>query len=197
MTRKTRKRATVGPHPLIQPLREFLDSLPSRADRELLRSHLNSVISFLRDAQSRLDQLPVREGYGRIEESLALLDGMFAKARENAALAMTLGIKPAMPRRTRQVPAIDDEKAKALLARVQDLPIDHLRRELARSESESPGAARALAKQLGIRVDRRTAVDDLLQRISMKITNARGYRALREGNEPSSVDESFPKNPEY
>jgi len=164
-----------------QSLRTLLASLPSDAERHDVSSQLDALIRFLMELRERVTAIPSRDDAASASAALERLDAWFAAAKANPVVATAVGVKP---RAVRPKPALfsseDVERAKAAIARFDALPIDEIRRIL---DQMSPRELQSVASAMGIRTTRGSTHDALGQQIATKITNARGYRSLRDGTD--------------
>ena len=159
--------------------RALLDSLPSEADRQRTAAELDALIQFLTELRERLTAIPSRDDAIGAREALDRLDAWFTTVKESPIVAAAIGVKPTAAR-PKSVPlsSEDIERAKATLATLDPLPIDELRTTL---NQMAPRELRSVASAIGIRTTQRVAHDAVAHQIATKITNARGYKSLKEG----------------
>ncbi|HZT32770.1 MAG TPA: hypothetical protein VE999_01665 [Gemmataceae bacterium] len=170
----------------VQSLRGLVESLPSESEKQQLSANLDMVIGFLSEIKKTVGSLPSQESAVSVQAAIDGLNSLFARARSSAPLAGALGLQPC-DRKPKAVPVteVDSERARALLEKLEKLPINDLRANLENSSATSPRDLHAIAALLGIRSTQRSSRESLVHQIASKIANARGYEALRRGTEDS------------
>lgn len=164
-----------------QSLRVLLDSLPTEAQSQEITAQLDGLIRFLDELKERLRAVPSKDDARAAIDAVERLDTWFATAKGNPVVAALVGVKPRAPRpRAAPFSSEDAERARATIARFDTLPIDEIRAALTRMTSRE---LQGVASAMGVRTNRRTTHDVVAQQIATKITNARGYRSLRDGTD--------------
>lgn len=161
-----------------QCLKELVDAVPSEEDKQQIASQLETLIHFLNDLKTRLESIPTRQDCEAVRTAIDNLRVLFIEAKSNPVLSAALGIKAATPSpESPKVTSEETEHAKSMLAQISSLTIDEIRSAL---ETMTASDLQSIATALGIRTTR-TARKHLVHHIVAKITNARGYRSLRDG----------------
>jgi hypothetical protein len=160
-------------------LGELIDSLPSDAGKQQIASQLEALIQFLITLKSRLEKIPTQQEAEAARMAVNRLQSLFAEAKSNPVIGAAIGIRTTAPRQ--KPPTITSEEiesAKLAVARFGSLPIDEIRAAL---EEMSVRDLQVVANAIGVRTTQRTARESLVHQVATRITNTRGYRALRDG----------------
>jgi hypothetical protein len=116
-----------------------------------------------------------------MKRALDDLSALFEKAKANPILAAAIGMRTPPLRPSTRLPSAEEaENARRAIAQFDELPIDQLRLALA---SKNLSELKALATELGMRSTQRTSQEALAHQIATRITNTRGYRSLRNGDQ--------------
>lgn len=160
------------------------EGLPTDAEKAALRGHFEEIIAFLNQVQKAVESLPTSDDAVKARSALQALEQAEMKARSHPVLSAALGLTP--PRVGRQRPSgfSEDEqtKASAILAELRTLSIDDMNARL-RDSSITTRDVEALASIMGIRPNRRTTREVLMEQIVTKISNFRGYQKLQGGSQ--------------
>lgn len=162
-------------------LRALTEGLPTDAEKAALRGHFEEMISFLSQAQKALDSLPTSDEASGVRRAIEAFEQLEMRAKSNPILSAALGLSP--PRTVRQKPSglTQDEQARvqALLTELRTLSIDDMIARLGNDRSFGTRDLEAIASLIGIRPNRRTGREILVQQIVTKISNYRGYQELQ------------------
>ena len=160
-------------------LGDLVSTLPTEPDKERVTSQLDSLIQFLTTLKSNLEHIPTQQDALAVQTAVDTLKSLFSQAKANPIVATAFGLKSSLPRQ--RPPAITPEeadRATKVISRFEAMPIDELRATL---DGMNARDLQAVANAIGMRTNCRTPREGLLHQIATKITNARGYRSLRDG----------------
>jgi hypothetical protein len=165
-----------------EAIQRLVLSLPSESERDEARRSLESMIAFLRDVSDSLGRLPSRESASGVVHSLTTFDALIEQARSSPLVAATLGIPNSTQPRRSPPPVIEPDRARSLLDEIKRLPSEEIRRRLENPTQTPSNVLRGIAREMGISVSGRAPRSTLVQLISTRIENARGYESLRRGD---------------
>lgn len=154
-------------------VRAIADATPTEDEKAGLQAKFGEMIEFLQGLRSRLATMPTQSEFDDAVRTADDLDKLFEDARRRPALATALGLRPLAHRRAQQ-PNLDE--ATAVARELESLPIDAIRERL----GQIPGEVqlRAVAKALGVSASSRTSRGALINQVSARISNRRGYEIL-------------------
>lgn len=164
---------------LVTKLRALVESLPSEGDREWVRESIDTVVGFLIEFREAFAKLPTQEDAASVRESLGKLNEFVMRAQNDPVFSTVLGFRTKARGQGSQAIArtVDATHAKALLEKLESLPVDEIRRML-ETDQYTMSELRGVAAQVGIRSTGRLSRESLVHQIAMKIANFRGYRQL-------------------
>jgi hypothetical protein len=184
MARKIGRKDSFDSAKFAQRLGELVDALPSEANRQQIAQQLETLIEFLSGLRERLASIPTQEDAKAVRAALDQLGLLFTQMKSSPILSAAVGMSVASSRPTVPIANPEDiQNAKLAVARLESLPIDQLRVALGQMSSRE---LKAMAKSIGVRSTQRTSQEALAHQIATKITNTRGYRSLRDGNDQQS-----------
>jgi hypothetical protein len=188
MARSSSKRAKS----VLEQLRALVAALPTEAEKQEIRNHLNTVIGFFSDIRQLVDAFPTAEAAADVKTATAKLAEILERVESRPQIALMLGLRQQGSRRRPIEPSnAEITAARSQLPRLQSLPIDKIREELL-TPRHSSASLRAIAAALGIKTDSRVGRDALAHQIAMSIANYRGYEQL-SGQTGSAVDSEIEK----
>jgi hypothetical protein len=160
-------------------LRDLLDTLPSESDKQKVSSQLDVLIRFLIDLRTQIESIPTQRDAAAAGIAVDQLASLFAEAKSNPIIAAAIGIKSTKPPSKRSTITSEEvERVKSTITRFEAMTIDEIRTAL---DKMSRRDLELIAAQMGLRTTQRTTQEALAHQLATKITNARGYRILREG----------------
>jgi hypothetical protein len=171
---------------ITQQLRNLTAALPTEAEKQEIRRHLEEVATFFSEMRQLLDGFPIAEDVQDLQAAATKITEILERIEANPQAASMFGIRRPSPR-TRIVQPTEAEVATAKfeLPRLKSLPVDEIREELL-GPRYSPSTLRAIATALGLKTDSRVGREAMAHRIAMNIANYRGYEQL--GGEPAKTE---------
>ena len=144
---------------------------------------LVSLIEFLQNFRSRLNSLPTDEGAAEIASTIETVKDFVRVAEADPTMCRVLGLSErprpnGMPRRKASAGGPDAAKA---LDELRKLSSDEVERALSDRASYNVQTLRAIAAQLGLRIQSKATRLSIVEKITKTLANRRGYHYLREG----------------
>ena len=163
---------------VVKMLSGLLQSLPTAADKREIYDSLKAVTSYLEEAQTQLESIPIKEDFKQLDEALQRLEKLLNLAEDSPLLSKPMGLRPKRPTVVRPGPAIPNERVTTILKELEDMTIDQIRVALTSNPKYSTNELRALGKQLGLRLQARVGRETLANHIATSLANTRGYKEL-------------------
>lgn len=172
----------------LNSLSELVDTLPSQEAKSRLDQELKALIQFLQDFRKRLESLPTGEDadgftstietvkdYVRIAESDPVMSRVLGLSSDNRALG-----KPSRNSLTEQ----GRKDAKAVAKELKELSSEDVERKLADKKYNIP-MLRQIGGELGLNIPSKSTRLSIIEKITKKTANLRGYNYLRHGHNES------------
>lgn len=187
--KKTRSHA----RSLLAAIRDVAASLPTTEERNEAVATIRAVEAYLAEVRAWLELLPTSADTADLQGALSRFDVLVEKTEQNPLLARVFGDAPKpKPRKTPAPPSAGDDRARTLLATLDDLTIDQIREKLQRDPTLNLRDMRALAQLLELRFPSKISRETLANSLTTRIANQRGYRHLSgsDGRTPSVDDDA-------
>ncbi len=160
-------------------LKDLVTGLPTAEEKQRATESLEVVVGFLKEMQAHLALVPTVEDTRSLTAALERLDSFLARAEANPVLARAIGLEKPKPRPAQSGrPPLNPVRVQAIVNELEALTLDQIRERLTSEDTYGLADLRGLAKELGVRVQSRTARNALVGQIVTKLGNTRGYRAL-------------------
>ena len=164
-------------------LSALVEALPSPEAKARMDADLVSLIEFLQNFRSRLNSLPTDEGAAEIASTIETVKDFVRVAEADPTMCRVLGLSErprpnGMPRRQARAGNLDAGKA---LDELRKLSSDEVERTLSDRASYNVQTLRAIAAQLGLRIQSKATRLSIVEKITKTLANRRGYQYLREG----------------
>lgn len=174
-------------------LHATVQALPTEAEKAQAKERLAALGEFVKTLQAAVDSMPSIESVGRVKDSLAWLQDLFAKAAANPVLAGLVPVSspPRQPRKPPQPLSEQDLAAgRADLDTIRALSAEDIRTRLLDEDGYSLSRVRAIAANLGIGATEKLSRESLAHQVTTKIANYRGYQALSGKDEGQGTEGS-------
>jgi|GEM_PF-4602562 len=166
-------------------LKHLVAGLPTAEEKQRATESLEVLVEFLKEIQAHLALVPTIEDTRSLTAALERLDSFLSQAEANPVLARAIGLEKPKPRPAQAArPPLDPVRVQTIITELASFTIDQVRERLASEDMYGLADLRALAQQLGVRVQRRTARQALVGQIVTKLANTRGYQALSRTSDP-------------
>ena len=159
-------------------LRDMLSALPGQNEKQEIKNSFTVLIEFLSNVRDKLDALPAADDMKEVNLAIKKLEELFAQAGNNPLLASAVGLRtPSLQKRSKlKMTDSDKTNAKAVLTKLESLPVDKIRSELTKEEFYPMSQVRAIGSLMGLRSTAKLSRDALVHQIATKIANYRGYK---------------------
>lgn len=173
----------------LSKLADMAESLPTQEMKEKTNQELDTLINFLLEFQDRMKNVPTIEETKEISSTVEKLINIVKVAESDPFLSRTLGLSSqktgGQPKRQRLTEA-ERSKAKELANELKELSHEEMNRRLKDKNTYKLILLRQIANELGVKVTSKATRASIIEKISKKISNIRGYNYLRtredEGN---------------
>lgn len=163
---------------VVRILSDLVQSLPTASDKREVHDSLQSVTSYLQEAQRQLAAIPTQDDFRHLDEALQRLERLLTLAEDNPMLAKSLGLTHKRAARMRRVHPLSDERVASIVQELEAMTIDQVRQALTSGPKYSTSDLRALATHLGVRLQSRMSRETLANHITTSVANTRGYKQL-------------------
>lgn len=161
-------------------LSEVVGSLPAADEKARIDEDLRVLIGYLEQVRQQIRAVPSREqiDFAALERLTGLMKGVDA----DPVLSRVLGLPGNGRRARRPVAPTDDERERAgkIAREIELLSRDETQARLL-DKKYSLALLRRVASELGIRVRSKASRTAVIDTITGKIANRRGYEILRHG----------------
>ena len=170
-------------------LSELVDTLPSQETKSRLDQELKALIEFLKDFQIRLKSLPTGEDAGGITSAIETIKDCVRVAESDPVMSRALGVSSdngsskrsphnSLTKQSREEARVIAEKLKKLL------PGD-VERRLADKRKYNIPMLKQIGGELGLSIPSKSTRLSIIEKITKKTANLRGYNYLRNGRHES------------
>jgi hypothetical protein len=163
----------------IEGLRSIIEVLPSDEEKKEIQEKFANFVGFLNDIKDNIGLLPSKESMEEVNQAIKEL---IKKYESNPMVATLLGLrerpkKKSLKPKSKLSDETSTEKAKEALKFIEQLNPDELQKKLG-SEEYTYSDLWAIAYELGVRHTQKINREKLVDLISSKIINYRGYQLL-------------------
>ena len=169
----------------LRNLSELVDTLPSREMKSRLDQELETLITFLRDFQTSLRSLPTGEDGDGIASAIEALKDYVHVAESDPVISRALGLSSEnRVLRKSSHSLLTEQERKEIIAVAEELkalsPRD-IERKLADKGKYGVPALRKIGGELGLNIPSKATRLSIIDKITRKTANLRGYDYLRHG----------------
>ena len=173
-------------------LSELVDTLPSQETKSRLDQELKVLIEFLQDFQVRLKSLPTGEDANGITSTIEMIKDYVRVAESDPVMSRVLGFSSdngsskRSPRNslTKQ----GREEAKVIAEELKRHSSGDVERRLADKRKYNIPMLKQIGGELGLSIPSKSTRLSIIEKITKKTANLRGYNYLRNGRD-ESIDE--------
>lgn len=166
----------------LSKLSELVEALPTQETKNKTNQELNTLIEFLLEFQERMKNVPTIEETKEISSNIERLITLVKIADSDPFLSRTLGLQSqkfgGQPKRQSLTQA-ERGKAKELAEQIKGLSPEELNQKLEDTNKYKVILLKQIANELGIKVESKASRSSIIEKISTKISNVRGYEYLR------------------
>lgn len=166
----------------LSKLTELVESLPTQEMKHRTNQELDTLINFLLEFQDRMKNVPTMEETKEIQSTIEKLITIVKVADSDPFLSRTLGLsvqKSGRAPKRQSLSEVERTTAKELAHKIKDLSPHELEKKFEDKDTYRLLVLRQVANELGIKVDSKTTRASIIEKISKKISNIRGYDYLR------------------
>lgn len=169
----------------LRNLSELVENLPSRETKSRLDQELEALIMFLQDFQTRLRLLPTGEDRDGIASTIETLRDYVHVAESDPVMSRVLGLSKddsMLKKSSRNMLSEQDRKeAKAVAEELKRLSPGDVERRLADKDKYPVPMLRRIGGELGLNFPSKATRLSIVDKITRKTVNLRGYDYLRHG----------------
>ena len=175
----------------LSKLSQLVDALPSQETKSRLDRELGVLIAFLNDFRTRLRSFPTGEDTEGVTSTIEAMKDLVRVVEADPTMSHFLGFsseKKTLRKSSRRALTMQDrEEAKAMATKLQTLPSEDIDRILADKKTYTIPMLKQLGGELGLNFPSKSTRLSIIEKISKKIANLRGYDYLRHGHMESQV----------
>ncbi|MDD9818704.1 MAG: hypothetical protein OXU61_11325 [Gammaproteobacteria bacterium] len=164
-------------------LSRLAESLPSQKEVFKVSQELSAYIKLLKDLQKQFQEVPSGEETDKIISTIEQLRGLIRVTEADPDLSGALYQSPnkgkARLSRPKPSPEYDRKKAKMIASQLKPLSPEEVYKKFEDKKAFPVATLRQVAGELGVRVPSKSTRAYLVERISKKVSNLRGYNYLR------------------
>ena len=168
-------------------LSELVDNLPSQETKSQIDEELEVLISFLQDFQRRLKSLPALEDTEGMTSTIETLRDYVRVAASDPVMSRVLGFtsdKETLKRSSGNSPAVHDRREGIAVAKeLKGLSYEEVERKLANGKKYRITMLRHIGEELGLILPSKSTRASIVEKITKKVDNLRGYDYLRRGGD--------------
>lgn len=174
----------------LSKLSELVDGLPSQETKSQLDRELGVLIEFLKDFRTRLRTLPTGEGVEDVTSTIETIRDYVRVAESDPIMSRVLGLS-SESRTLRKsshnsLTAQDREEAKTMAEELKTLSPQDIDRRLADKKKYTVPMLKRIGGELGLNFPSKSTRLSIIEKISKKTANLRGYSYLRHGYDESA-----------
>lgn len=170
-------------------LSELVDTLPSQETKSRLDQELNALIEFLKDFQVRLKSLPTGEDANGITSAIEMIKDCVRVAESDPVMSRTLGFSSGNGSSKRSpynsLTKQGREEAKVIAEELKRLSPGDVERRLADKRKYNIPMLKQIGEELGLSIPSKSTRLSIIEKITKKTANLRGYNHLRNGRDES------------
>lgn len=163
-------------------LSDLVESLPTQEAKDKTNKELEALINFLLEFQERMKNVPTIEESEKILSTIEKLITLVKVADSDPFLSRSLGLssqKLGGQLKRRSLTDAERSKAKQIAVQLKELSPQELNKKLEGKNAYKVILLKQIANELGIKVDSKATRISIIEKISKKISNIRGYDYLR------------------
>jgi len=164
-------------------LSRLAESLPSQKEAYKVSQELGAYIKLLKDLQKQFQEVPSGEETDKIISTIEKLRSLIRVTEANPdlsdALYQSTDKGKARLSRPKPLSEHDREKAKVIANQLKPLSPEEVHKKFEDKKAFPVATLRQVAGELGVRVPSKSTRAYLVERISKKVSNLRGYNYLR------------------
>ncbi len=169
----------------LRNLSELVDTLPSRETKSRLDQELEALIKFLRDFQTSLRSLPTGEDGDGIASTIEAIKDYVHVAESDPAMSRLLGLSSEnrVSRKSSRnfLTEHDRKEVKAVAEELKGLRPGDVERKLADKGKYNVAMLRRIGGELGLTIPSKATRLSIIDNITRKTADLRGYAYLRHG----------------
>lgn len=168
----------------------LVESLPTLETKAEVNRELDALIGFLSEFQEKMRDVPTIEETKEISSTVERLITLVKLADSDPFLSRNLGLSPQKSggqSRHQSLTDTERRKAKEIAAQIKKLSPQELSKELADKKTYKVVFLKQVASEIGARVSSRATRASIIEKISKKLSNTRGYDYLRTGETETRV----------
>ncbi len=173
-------------------LSELVDALPSRETKSRLDQELKALTGFLQDFQVRLESLPTAEDANGVTSSIEVLKDCMRVAESDPVMSKMLGfasdngLSKKSPRNV--ITKQGREDATVIAEEFKKLSSEDLERRLADKRKYNVPMLKQIGRALGLNIPSASTRLSIIEKITKKTANLRGYHYLRNRRDGDLVE---------
>lgn len=175
----------------LNKLSELVDALPSQETKGRLDQELAALITFLEGFRARLQSLPTGADVDGVTSTIETIKDFVRVAESDPVMSRVLGLSSVGGlRRSTQRPLAGQEReaAKIVAAELRTLAPADVERKLADKQKYNVPMLKQIGRELGLNLPSRATRLSIIEKITKKTANLRGYSYLRHGNDGSPLE---------
>lgn len=173
----------------LRNLSMLVDTLPSEETKSRIDLELQALIKFLQDFRARLRSLPSEEDTEGVSSTIETLKDYVRIAESDPVMSRVLGLT--MDNRTLRKPSRnyltdqDRKEAIAVAEELKDLSPTDIMHKFEDKRKYNITMLKQIGKELGLNVPSKSTRLSIIEKITKKTANLRGYNYLRYGHDQS------------
>ena len=176
----------------LNKLSELVDALPSQETKSRLDRELAALITFLEGFRAKLKSLPTDGDVDGVTSTIETIKDFVRVAEADPVMSRVLGLSSVNGglRKSPQRPLAgrEREEAKIVAAELQTLSPGDVERKLADKQKYNVPILKQIGRELGLNLPSRATRLSIIEKITKKTANLRGYSYLRHGNDGSPLE---------
>ncbi len=182
-------------------LSELVETLPSQETKSRLDQELSAVIEFLKDFRVRLKSLPTGEDANGIPSAIEMIKDCVRVAESDPVMSRALGFSSDNGSSKRSPHTFhtqqDREEAKVIAEELKRLSPEDIERRLADKRKYNIPMLKQIGGELGLNIPSKSTRLSIIEKITKKTSNLRGYDYLRNGHHENIGESSFEIEEEF
>lgn len=160
----------------------MVDSLPTEENKANMLREIDLFIKYLNEAKERLTSFPSTNEMKVASQIIERLGNFISLAEQNDSLSKALGSTKHSKLMFNKSLSHQRGDLRIITEELKNLSVDELTERLDNNKTFSVPILKQIAAEYGIRLSSRDSRNMIIQRISKKLSNLRGYELLRKGN---------------
>ncbi|MGH8321369.1 MAG: hypothetical protein ACRESI_05370 [Gammaproteobacteria bacterium] len=166
----------------LSKLAELIDNLPTTEAKDLFDKELQTIIEYLKGIQERMKTIPSGEDAEGIIKTIETLKDYIRIAESDPILSRVLGLSSTKTDRKlrNRTPAVNERIiASEIAEKYKQMSPTEVQSDLSDKKEYTNALLRQIGNELGLKIPSKATRVSILEKITKKVSNLRGYDYLR------------------